>query len=474
MKIRLIEPAPTHINMFSYTYLPRLGLPMIGAALKTADHDVVIYCPELRPIDWADVLAADLVGLSSTTSTAPAAYEMADKLRRSGVPTVIGGSHVTFMADEALEHADYVARGEGGDALMLDLIDALEGRRALATIPGLSFRRDGAAIHNQQRKRCPDLDALPVPDVSLIAGSEKLRLTPIMTSWGCPFACNFCSVTAMFGRAYRYRSAEHVMAELEEKRPQRIFFYDDNFAADRRRLKTLLRMMIAGGRVVPWTAQARADVVKDPELLDLMRRSGCERLAIGIESVNQATLDGFEKSQSVEDVARAIDTLHEYGIASHGMFVLGADTDSVETIRDTARFARGHEIDTLMLNILTPAPGTRLFAELDEAGRIFDRHWDLYDAQHVVFTPAQMTADELQQEVLRAYSRFYSAGQGLKYVAALRFGPLALHGWHWWFLRRWARESGNRAYLKMLGRAPLGGRPAMQLTADHTAVRSRG
>jgi radical SAM superfamily enzyme YgiQ (UPF0313 family) len=240
------------------------------------------------------------------------------------------------------------------------------------------------------------------------------------------------------------------MAEIVEKRPQSIAFYDDNLAADRRRIKALLRMMIAAGHAIPWTAQVRADVAKDPELLDLMRRSGCERLAIGLESINQATLDGYDKSQSTEDVARAIDTLHKYGIASHGMFVLGADTDSVQTIRDTARFAREHEIDTLMLNILTPLPGTRLYSELDQAGRVFDKHWDLYDVQHVVFTPAQMTAYELQREMLRAWSRFYSPGQWLRRVAGLRLGPIALHGWYWWFLRRWPRESGNRAYLKML------------------------
>ena len=119
-----------------HTFFPRLGLPMIGAALKAAGHDVVIYCPQLLPVDWHDVLDADLVGISGATSTAPAAYATADRLRARGIPTVIGGSHVTFMADEALGHADYVARGEGGDALLLELIDALDGGRELESIRG--------------------------------------------------------------------------------------------------------------------------------------------------------------------------------------------------------------------------------------------------------------------------------------------------------------------------------------------------
>ena len=461
MKIRLIEPAPAHVHAWSYTFYPRLGLPLIGAALKAAGHDVAIYCPQLSPIDWSDTLGADVVGISTTTSTAPAGYAMCDRLRAAGVPTIIGGSHVTFMADEALEHADYVARGEGGDQLMLELIDALSGGRELETIAGLSFTRDGAPVHNPIREACADLDSLPVPDLSLIAGSEGMRATtPIMTSWGCPFACNFCSVTAMFGRKYRYRSAEHVLAEIEAKRPQTIFFYDDNFAADKRRLKRFLRLFIESGLVVPWWAQARTDVVDDPELLDLLRRSKCQRLGIGLESVNQETLDSYEKSQSLDDIVRAIDTLHDYGIKTHGMFVLGADTDTTETIRETVRFARAHHIDTLMLNILTPAPGTRQFDDMDAADRIFDRRWDLYDGQHVVFTPAHMSAEELQLETQLAYARFYSFGQWLKYLATFRYGTMALYSWYWIFLRRWRKETGNRDYLEMLRQMRPVGSPA--------------
>jgi radical SAM superfamily enzyme YgiQ (UPF0313 family) len=139
----------------------------------------------------------------------------------------------------------------------------------------------------------------------------------------------------MFGRKYRFRSAESVVAEIKEKRPKVIFFYDDNFAADKKRLKQLLQMMVDEDLVIPWSAQVRTDVVRDAELLELMRRSGCGLVYLGLESVNQVTLDGFEKSQTVEDIERAIRVLHDHGIKSHGMFVLGADSDDVQTVRDT-------------------------------------------------------------------------------------------------------------------------------------------
>ena len=145
LKIRLIEPAPPSVNILSYGFYPRLGLPLIGAALKAAGHDVLIYCPQAAPIDRDDVASADLVGISTTTSTAPAAYALADELRAAGLPVIIGGPHPTFVPDDALPHADFVARGEGGDGLMLELIEALAGERELESIRGLSFWRDGQA-----------------------------------------------------------------------------------------------------------------------------------------------------------------------------------------------------------------------------------------------------------------------------------------------------------------------------------------
>jgi radical SAM superfamily enzyme YgiQ (UPF0313 family) len=371
-------------------------------------------------------------------------------MRAHGVPTVIGGSHVTFMVDEALEHCDFVARGEGGDALMLELVDALESGGGLDAIRGLSFMRDGVAVHNPSRDACPDLDELPVPDLSLIAGHHRLKTIPIMTSWGCPFDCNFCSVTAMFGRKYRFRSPENVVAEIRDKRPRAISFYDDNIAANPKRLKRMLRMMIDEGLVIPWTSQARIDVTRDPELLDLMVRSGCERLAIGLESVNQATLDGFEKSQSVADIVTALAVLREHGIKVHGMFVVGADTDGPSCVRDTVDFAMKNKIDTIMLNILTPLPGTQQFDELDAAGRIFDRRWRFYDAQHVVFTPKHIAPGELQREVLRANRRFYSSRRWLAHLLMLRFAKIRVHSWFWWFVRSWRLDRRNRAYLREL------------------------
>ena len=469
LKIRLIEPPAPSLHLWSYTRYPRLGLPIIGAALKAAGHDVRIYARHLKQAQWDDIETADLVGISTTTSTAPAAYAIADLLRARGVPVALGGSHVTFLTDEALEHADYVGRGEGGDALMLELIDALAGRRDLDSIAGLSFVRSGLHVHNEARERCADLDRVPVPDLTLIEGYDRATVTPIMTSWGCPFACNFCSVTATFGRKVRRRSTDAVIDELLAKQPRYISFYDDNFAADKKALKDLLRAMIERGLALPWQAQVRTDVARDPELLDLMRRSGCHTLALGLESINQATLDAFQKSQTVADVADAVDALHEYGIAVHGMFVMGADTDTVQTVRETVAFARAHQIDTLMLNVLTPAPGTVQFERMDAEGRIFDKSWRLYDGQHVVFTPLQMTPKELQREVRAGYRRFFSSRRVVARLARLRFHQLIVDSWLWWYARSWYLDERNRAHIRKLRALSREGRRAAVSQHDAAA-----
>jgi anaerobic magnesium-protoporphyrin IX monomethyl ester cyclase len=455
VKVRLIEPAPPGMHVYSKVHLPRLGLPAIGAALVAQGHDVCIYVADLDPIDWNDVYTADIVGFSTTTSTVTQAYDFADDLRGRGMPTIIGGPHVTFMADEGLQHADYIARGEGGEQLMLELIEALQGQRSLDSIQGLSYHQDGTVHHNPLRAPTADLDSLPFPDLSLIKGNERMRQTPIMTSWGCPFDCKFCSVTAMFGKKYRFRSPENVLAELKQKQPKRVFFYDDNFAANRKRLKTLLQMIIDEGLQFSWSAQVRTDVARDTELLDLMHRSGCWMVYLGLESINQDTLDGYDKSQSVEDITHAVHTLHEHGIKSHGMFVLGADSDDKSVVRSTVDFALKHKIDTVMLNILTPLPGTPLFDEMDEQGRIFDKRWYLYDALHVVYTPENMTPYELQREAIAGYMRFYSLRVWLKYLFTFRFAKLMLQTWGYSIVRAWRKDKRNKDYLRALKRLRL-------------------
>ena len=418
MRIRLVEPRPAGHNVYDFAMLPRLGLPLIATMLGAAGHDAHSYCELLGPVDLGDLLDADLVGISSTTSTAPSAYRLADMLGEAGVPVVLGGPHVTFQPQEALEHAPYVVRGEG-ERTICELVERLESGDSLTDVAGLSFRgSDDVARHNPPRTRCSQeqFEALPIPNLRLIAGHERMHTKPLMTQWGCPYDCEFCSVTAMFTRVVRHRRGDQVLAELAGLGAERVFFYDDNFVVKKARTAELLRSMLAADLTPYWFAQVRADVVLrshkgaeiDHEFLELMRRSGCVMVMIGIEAVTEAGLTQIRKRLSVATIEAAINAFHRHGIAVHGMFVAGLDTDELGAAQATAAFARRLGIDTFQLMVETPLPGTRLYERAAADGRLLSDDWSLFDGHHVVMRPARTTALELQLDVLEAMRRFYA------------------------------------------------------------------
>ncbi len=424
MKIRFVETQPPGLNVYSQTRLPRLGLPLVGRLLHERGHDVRIYVEVLTPIDFGDLEKADLVGFSTTTATTPTAYAIADRLRQAGIPTVIGGSHASFLPDEGLDHCDYVVRGEG-QVTALELIEALEQGGGFDKILGLSYHDDqGRKVHNPPRPACPQekFAALPSPDLTLIEGHENMSTMPIMTQWGCPFNCEFCSVIEMFGRRVRHRRIEDVLAELEQNPGKHVFFYDDNFVVNKKRTSKLLQAMIERGLTPPWGAQVRAEMVYknkrtreiDHEFLALMQEAGCMAVYCGFESVNPATLEAYNKKQSVQTVEDSIEAFHSYGIHVHGMFVLGSDEDEIDTPHKTAEFALKHKIDTVQFLILTPCPGTPYFRRIEEQGRILSYDWSLYDGHHALVQPAKVSPYDLQIETYKAMMHFYSNSQFVK------------------------------------------------------------
>ncbi len=432
MRIRLAEPSPPGHTVYDHVLLPRLGLPLMATMLAQRGHDTAVFCEMLTPIDVTECLTADLVGLSATTSTAPAAYRLCDQARAAGIDTVIGGPHVSFCVDEALAHARFVVRSEGQQTL-LELVAALEHGGPLHSIEGLSWRdASGEVHHNPDRNRCSqaDFERLPIPDLTLIRGHERMGVKPIMTQWGCPFDCDFCSVTAQFSRVVRYRRTEQVLAELRGLDAIEVFFYDDNFVVNKHRTRELLEAMIAAGLTPSFSAQVRADVVLesrargeiDHEFLELMHSAGCETVMIGFESISDANLAQVGKKLTVDLSEQAIRAFHDHGIAVHGMFVIGLDEDDVNSACETADFATRLGIDTFQLMIITPAVGTRLNARIKAEGRLLNADWTLYDGHHVVLRPKRMTPLQLQLSAQDAHVRFYSR-KAIASAAMRSLGP---------------------------------------------------
>ncbi|MBI4993506.1 B12-binding domain-containing radical SAM protein [Candidatus Wolfebacteria bacterium] len=428
MKIVFIEPQAPGIHVYSRMPLPRLGTIILATILKQAGYDASVQIEMLGPLDCQEIEKADIIGISITTSTAPRGYEIANKWRIKGKVIVMGGPHATYMPEETLQHADFVLRGEA-DETILSLIRAIEKKYRFENILGLSYWSDVDVIHNKRVPYCKDLNRLPAPDFNLISNWQKqMIVTPIMTSRGCPYDCEFCSVTDMFGRNYRYKNPENVLLELKrhnklikenniKSADNCVFFYDDNFTINKKRTKMLLKMMIEKGYAPRWTAQASVDVAKDDELLELMAKSGCYLLYIGLESINPQTLKAYNKKQNVEDIEKAIKKIHSHGIRIHGMFVLGADTDTQETIDKTVEFAQKNNLESVQFLILTPLPGSRVFVELRKSNRIKNYDWSLYDAHHAVFEPKNFSRYKLQTSVMKAMLKFY----GLTYLIRRSF-----------------------------------------------------
>ncbi len=392
----IVEPSGVEANVFSkYIKLPLMGTVYLGTILKKHGFNVRILNENIlgRKL-MVDELQGDFLLLSLLTSTAPRGYEIARQFKQMNrnSKVIIGGIHPTFMPDEAARFADHVVLGEG-ENIIIDL---------------LKYGSDETII---QGEFLTDLDQLPLPDFSLIAKGLRSSTLPVMTSRGCPFDCNFCLVTQMFGKHYRFNSVDHVMEDLRQVDKPLVFFYDDNFTANRKRSYQLLERMAKARKQLRfrwWTAQVRADVAKDEQMVKLMARTGCYRVYIGFESINPQALKEMNKKQSPEEIEACIRTLHKHRIRVHGMFIFGSDADTPATVKQTVQFARRMRIDTVQFMVLTPMPGTETYRRIESSGKLLHNNWQYFDGMHVVFEPSNMEPDTLQSITIDAYEQFYS------------------------------------------------------------------
>lgn len=469
-KIVFVEPKSTHLHVYSRVAIPRLGSVLLATIMRNKGYDVRVYVEDITPIDMREVLSADLVGISALTSTAPQSYRLADRVRAGGIPVALGGTHVTFLPEEGIQHADFVVKGEGEYAFQ-ELVEALEQGEGFEKIQNLSFiGPDGQAVHNPERPKIMNLDVNPIPDYHLITGWKPGGVVSVATSRGCPFSCTFCSVPGMHGHMFRTHSVDRVLEELAlHKESTYTFFADDIFTANKKRVKELLGRMIQSGLTTPWGAQVRTEAAEDPEMLGLMRDSNCFNVYVGFESINPRTLRLFNKKQDLAKIERSIERFHSHNIKIHGMFVVGSDEDDLETLDATARFAKKHDIDSIQFMILTPCPGsTDWNTTYAKGGKyVISRNWSLYDGHHVVHQPRRLSPYELQIGAIKAMQKFYSWGgivrRALKrdaYYAVIRY-------WGKKMIREWWKDDENRKHVQWLkdqlyGEAATAGRRALK------------
>ena len=204
-KLVFVEPKSTHLHIYSRICIPRLGSVLLATIMRARGYDVRVYVEDIHAIDMKEVLSADLVAISAITSTAPQSYRLADTVREAGGVAVLGGTHVSFLPEEGLAHADFVVRGEGEFAFQ-ELVEAIQAGHGFEQIKNLSYLVDGRPVHLPERPKIPDLDVNPIPDYHLITGWTPGGVVSVATSRGCPFSCTFCSVPGMYGHAFRTHS----------------------------------------------------------------------------------------------------------------------------------------------------------------------------------------------------------------------------------------------------------------------------
>src|SRR5450432_1238331 len=426
MKILLYNPD----NGVTRNFMPHLWMFLLQA-LTPPGHEVILIDGNAQPMDEAGIAQfvkeqnIGLVGIGAMTRMIAKAYRMADAIRAVGVKVVMGGPHVTEMADEALgrsggpRHADAVALGEADETWPKIVEDAARGQLKDVYAPLDDF--------GQERK--PSLQEYPaipwdklelgqfnlVPKMwkgmleKLGAGWGTFRMIPVESGRGCPYGCEFCTVTGFFGDSIRFRTNESVVNELlllkarakSERGQMAVFFIDDNFAINPRRTKSLLRDIIAAGAQVNWVAQISANLLRDEELVDLIAASGGKWVFIGMESIDPANLasvnKGFNKPGEYAAVLQRLALRNVYAITS---FIFGMDNDTTGVAERTLQEIRTWPPALPIFGLLTPLPATPLYKRLLLAGRLTrPEHWTEFIPFEMAHTPLKMTIAEAHAEV---------------------------------------------------------------------------
>ncbi|MEQ8188792.1 MAG: radical SAM protein [Candidatus Eremiobacterota bacterium] len=421
-KVALIETHTDIPNIYSSFVSPRVGIPIIGSILKSKGYDIDIYNDKIKKPGIKQLLQYDLIGISSLTNTSPAGYKYADGLKKHNKTVVLGGPHATFLPEEGLCHADYVVRREGEETL-IELIEAINNNKPLEGIKGLSFRRNGNIIHNEDREFKDEYLKIS-PDFSLIKGAEDAKkgliskytyFTNVYTSRGCPYNCRYCTVIKIAGRQMRYRDLDDCIEDIKlAARDISIYktigISDDNLTINMPRAKEFLRKIINEKfpEHIGFTVQLKIDSFKDDEFLSLLRDARFRIVHLGYESINQNTLNNWNKSQSIEDIKFTVEQGKKFNIKINGMFVVGSDVDTKETIEKTVDFAIDSGLTTMQMWILTPLPGSDVYRQINEEHRIFNTNWKFFDCQHSVFFPSLMKPSTLQSALAEANKKFYT------------------------------------------------------------------
>jgi len=432
MKVLLaLPPDIHHLEIYRITGMnaPPLGLAWIAAVLEQSGHKVKIIDTPTLKITLKDFIAEvkswspDIIGISLQTPTAPKGYRAILELKKElpDVPIVVGGTHPTYMYEEALNNgADVVVRGEG-EYTALELVNTIESKgmdfNELKKVDGIAFRdRDGKVVVTKPRPFIHDLDELPWPARHLLPMdkytlfNKPIRIAHIMASRGCPYGCMYCITSYYWGRKIRFRSAENVVREIEhlvEKyNVRQVVFSDDELVVNRKFMYDMIRGLKERGLDVTFACGARVDHV-DREYLKFLYDSGCIALYFGVESASQATIDRIGKRITLDQALKVFQWIKELKGFATGSFILGFPWETIDDMKKTVDFAIKLDPSYAQFTVLTPYPGTPLFELAVKNNLIVDWNWEHFTTVKPVMRGFHFTAEQLGKMIMYAYRKFY-------------------------------------------------------------------
>lgn len=427
-KIRFIEPGnyspykKSIANLVTYNkYIrnPSTGLNILTTIAKRLVDDTLMYSEAISKINWGDVYDADIIFVSINTFNAVRGYQIAKDIKaHSKALLVFGGLHASLDYPETVQYCDYVLLGDGDESIV-EFIHAVEQNKPI-DFPGVVYMRDGEIVHTGVREQPENIDT--IPDRNLVYHYAKLAkkretLWPqVHASRGCPHNCSYCTIIRHFGRKIRKRSPENVVEDIRQaiafhkrrffpRLNKVVWITDDNFPEDREWAISVLNAIIDSGIKYNFSVQARYEAGFDDELLDLMKKAGFFELALGIEFLDDSSFQEFHKKSTYQEIVKSIKNIQAHGICVRGLFIVGADSDTVGVGDKIVKFVKDNNIDGALIQSMFFVPGTPVYEE--SKSRLIHQNWEKYDG-NVVHYPKNIKPHELQMEIISASRKIYS------------------------------------------------------------------
>ncbi len=392
-KILLIQPTPYdqygNLVKKKRLYFVGLALPLL-AALTPDDFEVELCYETIENVPFDT--DAELIGISSMGHAVMRTIDIAKKFRELGRTVILGGYMVSLMPEEAQKYCDAVMIGDAEETWGEMINDYLNG-----------------TLKKTYRKKLTEL-VTPLPRYELLLNKKIGNFLPVQAGRGCPKTCSFCSIYCLYHGQYLKRSIPDVIRDIKRVKElgfRQFLLLDDNLFSNRDYALELCNEIKK--LKMKWMTQCSIDIAEDEELLNAVHDSGCYVLSFGLESISRESLVGMQKAWAHPDrYSRQLETIRKHGIDISTEMVVGAEGDTLESIKETAGFVERNHITVPRFYILTPIPGTQYYDEMKKQDRIYNTDMYSYNSCEAVHYPKNMTPEQLTKAYWDLYNEVYS------------------------------------------------------------------